>query len=98
MQSGFQSGASHVEGPKRQQGKQEAESGQEPASSHDIRLQISAGPGQSRQQSVREEKDLTPLQRGPRDDRPDDPVSRDYEVVRSWAKQAARSAARQPAR
>ena len=66
MQSGFQSGVSHVEGPKRQQGKQEAESGQEPASSHDIRLQISAGPGQARQQSVREEKDLTPLQSGPR--------------------------------
>jgi len=35
---------------------------------------------------------------GPRHDGPDDPVSRDYEVVRAWAKQAARSAARQPAR
>ena len=54
----------------------------QPRATH-IRLQNSAGPGQARQQSVREKKDLTPLQSGPRDDGPDDPVSRDYEVVRS---------------
>ena len=41
------------------------------------------GQGKPASSPFARKKILTPLQRGPRDDGPDDPVSRDYEVVRS---------------
>jgi hypothetical protein len=58
---GFNQEHRHVEGSKRQQGKQETEGGQEPAEDHSFGLQNGAGPGQAGQQPVREKKDLTPI-------------------------------------
>jgi hypothetical protein len=57
--SAFNQEDRHVEGSKRQQGKQETEGRQKPAESHYICLQDGAKPGKAGQQPVREKKDLT---------------------------------------